>query len=262
MREEKHGLIIYRTDDGSRAKSVGPTSAAQVFAQSDAKAKISKYRAEKEEAELQRKKLVKETRLSERWKRKEAKKAMQQAPPPESLKQRPTPSKAAKEEPPKSKPQSVISLPPSGVLSATESTVSQPVLPSFKGSANSSFGSNQSAPAALAPLKPQVKLISQLELEKISREAHAKQAKDIASQKAKRTEEQKVERRKKEVEKTRAKQRQRLIDEAKQKGWERSENEIEAQVDAHMNKLEVCGLYFWFKLLLLTYEGPTTTLLA
>lgn len=202
---------------------------------------------------------MKETRLSERWKRKEAKKAIQQAPPPESLKQRPTPSEAAKDEPSKSKPQSVISPPPSEVVSATGSTVSQPVLRSFIGSANSSFGSNQSAPAALAPPKPQVKLISQLELEKISREAHAKQAKDNAAQKAKRIEEQKVERRKKDVEKTKARQRQKLIDEAKQKGWERSENEIEAQVEAHMAKLEVCGLRLVFKIFLLIYEGPTTT---
>ncbi len=204
--------------------------------------------------------MLKETRLSERWKRKEAQKAMQQAPsPPEPLKQRPTPSKAAKDEPPKLTTQSVISPPRSEVVSATESTVSQPILPSFMGSTNSSFGSNKTAPAALAPPKPKVKLISQLELEKISREAHAKQAKGNAAQKAKKTEEQKLERRKKDVEKTRARQKQKLIDETKQKGWEQSENEIEAQVDAHMAKLEVYGLPLVFKILLLIYEGPTTT---
>jgi len=51
-------LTTYRADNGSRTKSVGPSSAAQVFAQANPKAIISVYRAEKEEAELRREKLA------------------------------------------------------------------------------------------------------------------------------------------------------------------------------------------------------------
>lgn len=54
-------LITDRADNGSRAKSVGPSSAAQVFAQANPKGIISAYRAEKEEAELRRERLAAET---------------------------------------------------------------------------------------------------------------------------------------------------------------------------------------------------------
>jgi hypothetical protein len=185
---------------------------------------------------------------------------MQQAPPPESVKERPTPSKVAKKDrpPPKSKAQSVISPPPSEPVSVNENAVSQPILPSFASSANLSFDSNKSAPASYPPPKFQVKLISQLERERIESEAHAKQVKDNAAKKARRSEEQKAERRKKENEKTRARQRQRLIDDANQKGVELSEENLEAQVEAHITKLEVCDLLSGPKILLLTCKGTTT----
>jgi hypothetical protein len=187
---------------------------------------------------------------------------MQQAPPPEPAKERSTSSKVAKKEcpPPKSQAQSVISPPPPELASATEDAVSQPILPSFTSFANMSFGSNKSAPALLPPPKPQVKLISQLERERIESEAHTKQANKNAAKKARRSEEQKAERRKKENEKTRARQRQRLVDDANQKGVQLSEENLEAQVEAHITKLEVCDLLLGSEIPLLICTGTTTAL--
>jgi hypothetical protein len=246
-------LTMDRTDDGSRTKSTGPSSAAEVFAQSGPKAAISAYRAEKEEAELRRAKLAKEARLNERWKRQEAAKAMQQAPPPsnpEPVKERPKPPKAPKKDrpAPKFKARSVISPPSSDTGSGAGSSASQPIQPSFNIiSANSSFSSTKSAPAAL-PLKPQqefksqVKLISQLEREKLEREQHAKTTRENALKKAARTEQQKAERKKKDDEKARVRRKQQLIDDANENGGEVSEETLEALVEAYMVKREVRNL--------------------
>jgi hypothetical protein len=248
-------------DDLTRAKAVGPSNAAEVFAQSGPKAGISAYRAEKEEAELRRAKLAKESRLSERWKRQEAVKAMQQAPPPqprpEPVKERLKPSKAHKKEcpPPKPKATSVISPPSSDAGSAVGSSISQrpPVCNII--SANSSFGSTKSAPAALPPQPPQeykstVKLISQLEREKFEREQREKRARENALKKAARTEQQKAERKRKDDEKARVRKKQQLIDDANANGVELSEVDLEAKVEAYMVDREVSvyvygqGYYF------------------
>ena len=89
---------MHRLDNREKTKPVGPSSAAQVFAQSAPKAAISGYRAEREEAELRREKLAKESRLNARWKRQEAAQALQKAPPAnvEPVKERPGPCQVPK----------------------------------------------------------------------------------------------------------------------------------------------------------------------
>jgi hypothetical protein len=244
-------LTTNRTDNWSRAKSAGPSSAAQVFAQLGPKAAISAYRAEREEAEFRREKMARESRLNERWKRQEAARAVQRAPSPrpEPVKERSGPSEAPKKDRPlpKSKVQSVVS-PRSESASIAESAVSQLILPSFISSANSSFASNMSAPP---PLPHKVKFISQLEREKIEREQYAKQCKENEAKKAARTEQQKEQRRKNGDKKARERQKQRIIDEADRLGMDISEEDLETQVEAYMTKREVCNVLLGSRGLLL-----------
>jgi hypothetical protein len=244
-------LTTNRTDNRSRAKSAGPSSAAQVFAQLGPKAAISAYRAEREEAELRREKLARESRLNERWKRQEAARAMQRAPSPrpEPVKERSGPSEAPKKDRPlpKSKVQSVVSPPLSESASIAESAVSQLILPSFISSANSSFTSNASAPSSLPhksqqDIKSKVKFISQIEREEIEREQYAKQSRENEAKKAARTEQQKELRRKNGDKKARERQKQRIIDEADKLGIDLSEEDLETQVEAYMTKREVCNV--------------------
>lgn len=224
---------------------------------------ISAYRAEKEEAELRREKLAKESRLNERWKRQEARKSMQQAPPPEPVKERSRLFKTAKkgQNPAKSsKARAVASPPPSESASAVESTASQPIPLSFISSTGSSFSSNKSAPPSLPPKAPQnfksqVKLISHLEREKIDREQSAKHSK----QSSKIDEAKKAERRKKEDNKLRAKQRQKLIDEANQTGMELSEEDLDDQVEEYIAGLRVCIFPFCSTISLLIWKEKTRT---
>jgi hypothetical protein len=244
-------LTTNRTDNWSRAKSAGPSSAAQVFAQLGPKAAISAYRAEREEAELRREKLARESRLNERWKRQEAARAVQRAPSPrpEPVKERSGPSEAPKKDRPlpKSKVQSVVS-PRSESASIAESAVSQLILPSFISSANSSFASNMSAPP---PLPHKVKFISQLEREKIEREQYAKQSKENEAKKAARTEQRKEQRRKNGDKKARERQKQRIINEADRLRMDISEEDLETQVEAYMTKREVCNVLLGSRGLLL-----------
>ncbi|KAE9367922.1 hypothetical protein N431DRAFT_494813 [Stipitochalara longipes BDJ] len=245
---EEESLFVPETEPApAGVKPVGPSNAAQVFAQSAPKAAISGYRAEREKAELRREKLAKESRLNARWKRQEAAQALQHAPPPnsEAVKERPGPSKASKQDrqPPKPKPRSGVSPPPSESASIAGSAVSQPIVSSFTSSAELSFGSNKSAPASLFPKDPQnsnsrVKLISDLERQRIENEQYEKQAKENALRKAARTEEQKEQRRKKDDEKAREKQKQRVIDEANKLGKELSEEDLAAEVEKYMTKRE------------------------
>jgi hypothetical protein len=242
---------MHRSDDRSRLKLVGPSSAAQLFAQSAPKAAISGYRAEREEAELRRAKLAKESRLNARWKRQEAAQSLQQAPlpDPEAFKERLTPtgpSKTSRKDPQPTRPraQSVVSPPPSESASVAGSTVSQPILHSFISSAESSFGSDNSAPASLFRKDPQnsnskINSISDLDRQKMESEQFAK-AKENAFFKAVRTEEQKEQRRKKDDEKARERHKQRLTNEANKLGIELSEERLASEVEKYMIKREVC----------------------
>jgi hypothetical protein len=162
----------------------------------------------------------------------------------------PKPSKAPKKDrpAPKSKARSVISPPSSDAGSVAGSSASQPIQPlSNILSVKSSFSSTKSAPAELPPkrkqeFKSQVKLISQLEREKLEREQDAKRTRDNALKKVARTEQQKAERKKRDDEKARVRRKQQLINEATKKGVEVSEEDLEAQVEAYMAKREVCNL--------------------
>jgi hypothetical protein len=159
-------------------------------------------------------------------------------------------SKAPKKEhrPPKPRAASVLSLLSSDARFTAAGSASQPIQQVCNIiSPNSSFTSIQSVHAALPPKTPQqyksaVKLISQLEREKLEREEYATRARGNNLKKAARTEQQKAVRRKKDAEKARLRKKQQLIEETNENGIDLSEESLAAQVEEYIIDREVSGL--------------------
>jgi hypothetical protein len=212
-------------------------------------------------------------RLKARWKAKDQPTEPKAPPAPEPLpvQERPKPVKAPKDRPPPkpkgsnaTKASKAPTVPKTktaagfivGSDDETDASMAKPVSqarakvpkgsasqPTGNGRASSSFSNTKSAPASLSlppPPAPKVyqsaiKLISDAEREKIEKERLEK----VAAKKRVKTEQARVARKKREDDKARERKKQQLTDEAKENGIELSEEMLEAQVKAYMEKREV-----------------------
>jgi hypothetical protein len=212
-------------------------------------------------------------RLEARWKAKDqsTKPKAPAAPEPLPVQERPKPVKAPKERPPpKPKGSNAIKAPKAPTVlktktamgfivdsdDETDASTTKPVSqarakvpkgsasqPTGNGSASPSFNNTKSASASL-PLPPPpvpkvyqsaIKLISDIEREKIEKERLEK----VAAKKRLKNEQARVARKKRDDGKARERKKQQLTDEAKENGIELSKEMLEAQVKAYMEKREV-----------------------
>ncbi|KAE8447142.1 hypothetical protein EG329_011126 [Mollisiaceae sp. DMI_Dod_QoI] len=247
--EESLFVPAITEQERTRAKSVGPLSALEVFAHHTAKTGESAYSLEREAAERDRaaqQAAEAKARMDARYHLR-AKSAKPEELPVLSAQSRPKLPKIASNPP-------VKQITDEGHVEDDEDlfgdqqdapSVSQLQIDkaSSKSSANTSFSSTKSAPdpyseAARNVFNQKVKFISNEKREQLEKETKEKQAKSTVVAKRERSEQQKAKRKMYDDERARKRKRGQLLDEAKKNGIQLSEIALDTQVSAYMEKRE------------------------